>query len=664
MLQWVTVAPAVLAVLALILVPGYLVNAGILRLPAPVAVLFAAPVGGGVLGLLAFALDFAEVDWTPWSVLIALGVLAAVSLVVWLVARRRRAVAVSERTGQEREPAGFLDVVTWGTVGWAALGAFAFFVIQGSIIFPAMGSPVAVPTVGDAHFHLQGIRLIYESGSASPVGPFGFLYGTPAGSGAPYYPTLWHSIGVVVLPLGSYVSITNAMATAVGLVLWPLSLSAFAVALLVQAPEGARRLGAVFAPLIASIVVLMPAIEVFAFAVYPLTLSVVLLATTLGLLSLLIRSFSWPLGTAFLIAAAGTTFAQPTTGLIIAAVCAVWALVALVGAILSLFRQGKSLWALATTATTMLALAAVLIWVPRIGKVRSLNQRPTESISYRDAIVNLIIGPTYTTRFAPLIAVVLLLALAGAIATLRWRWAMVMALSAVLLTVLYVAAAGPESYLRTFTSPWWKDASRFAIFLLIFACAFASVALALFVGQLLRRSPFPCAWNIVAGAAILVFLFARFVVPGLLFSSGESRAFIEDSYERSDASKIGLNEDELALITSLDEVLEPGTVVVGDPDSGVAWIDVLSDARQFQGMRVPQTAEQAYLGLHFDSILEDPKVCEIIRANDIGAFVQTDSPTKEFERRYVGFNSVDTSEGFELVEQIGGARLYTIVACD
>lgn len=651
--EWLAVLPAITLALALFLVPGFLINVGLLRFRAPLALLFAAPVGGGFLGLLAYVLGVVGLPWSLWSVLGATAVLGISALLVGCSGRRAR----HARADRFVQGTG----IGWPTVGWAALGMVVFAAIQGSAILPAMGSVAAVPTVGDAHFHLQGVRLISESGSAMPLGPFAFLYGVGDGQASPYYPTLWHSVVVCLLPTGTIVEATNMVAIAVGLILWPLSLSSFAAALRPKSP-----LAALVAPLCASIIVLMPGIELFGFAVYPFALSVVMLAGTMGLATLVIRRASVTLLVALALASFGTISAQPTTGLIVAFVLLIWGLCAIVMRAWRLARAGRGLRAGFILLTTAAVFAAVMVMLPRAPLVRGLNQRPTESITYREAVLNMVLGPVYSNRLSLVVTVLLVTALAGGIIAAR-RWpGLVMALSAVGLAILYVAAAGPESYLRVFTSPWWKDASRFAIFLLVFTIGFAAVALVVlleWLGRLIpgNRQVIRTALGFASAGTVLI-LWA--VYPEAVFSTARLAFFVHDTYDRSDESSIGLNEDELVLLEQLDDVLPPGTVVVGDPDSGVAWVDVLSEARQFQGMRFPQNDEQAYLGVNFANILEDERVCEIINSNDISAFLQSDSPTKEFVGRNEGFNQVDTSVGFDLLKSVGGARLYRITACD
>ena len=312
----------------------------------------------------------------------------------------------------------------------------------------------------------------------------------------------------------------------------------------------------------------------------------------------------------------------------------------------------------------ILVIVAALVGLPRLGIVQSLNSRPTESQPYDVAIRHLLTGLTYLQAHSRFIPALLALALIGAVLLLRFRFGQVMVLSAVLVLALYIAAAGPESYARIFTSPWWKDASRFAIFLLVFILAFAAYAIAAAVEALLTRVKAPTFATAAVCAGITALAVVGVVVRPATLGSVTKQTFIAGSYELSDDTTVGLTEEELELVGRLDEVLPEGTVVVGDPDSGAGWASLFSGVDQFQGLRIPSYYEQAYLGRNFDAILEDPLVCEIIKENNIVGFIQSDSPSRQFEGRYVGYNNVDVEDGFDLLLEVGDARLYEIVACD
>lgn len=656
---WLGLIPAVALVLAFLYLPGLALLRGVFRLPWAASVLFAAPLGAGFLAVFTYLFGLVGVPWNLWSVLALLALLlGAVFLGYFLLAKTGAGSGAAPSSVHANNTlAGSPAGISPAALLWSGVGVITFAIIYGSVVLPSIGAPGQIPTVGDAPYHLQGVRIILETGSASPLGPFAELY--PGLSYVPFYPTLWHSLVVPVAAFYPIVEATNAAAIAVGLILWPASLSALAVSFRPTSP-----LIGLIAPTLALPIVLMPAIEVFGFAVYPLALSVVLLGPTLGLLVFLMRAPSLRLWVIFLIAALGVTAAQPTTGLIVAAFVGVWGLVQIVFLVVSFSRRGRPLPAAALAVATLGGLAAVLILLPRVAFVQGLNSRPTESLTYQQAVTHFLLGPTYMLQGTRVMWIILILAIIGFLLSIKKTATLVVALSAVLLFVLYVAAAGPDSYLRIFTSPWWKDASRFAIFLLVPLLVFAAVA----ISDGLR---FALKWAnqnrlVETSVAVIIVVFIVLIWaarPALLFPETKAE-FITATYSRSGDGPIGLTEDEVLLISELDDLVEEGTVVIGDPDSGTGWVSVVSHADQFQGMRSPESVDQTYVGLHFDEILTNPKVCEILEKNDVTAFIQSDSPSSEYAARYVGYNRVDTRVGFNLIHEVGGARLYAITACD
>lgn len=660
-MAWVTLGVAVLLGAALLYLPGLALLRLVSRLPFASAFLFAPAVGGAAIGVLTLIYGWVGIPWNAAIALLSVTVLTVIWVAeeVWRRTRRTGgARKARKRTGgqeQGSDPRRFDgDKARQQTLVWGLVGSAIFAFSYGWVVIGTIGAPGAIPTVGDAHFHMRATQIVLDSGYASPLGPFPDLY--PHLGSAPFYPTLWHSLVVPLTAVVPVVEATNAMALLVGLWVWPMGLAAFGSSLGKRLPTQA-----LVAPIMAIPFVLMPGIEVFGFAVYPFVLSVALFAPTLALLVRLIEKPSWSWASAFALGSIGVAAAQPTTALFLLAAVALWLLVLLGVAVLRWWKEGKRGLSSAVLGGTFLALIAAFIVIPRIGIVRGLNNRATEYVGYKPALLNLILGPTYFLSTTYLSVGLLVVALIAAAATLKNRGTVVTVLFSTLLFVLYVAASGPDSYLRIFTSPWWKDASRFAIVGSVLIIGLASMGAAGALHWVAKRTwgplePILVGLVAVAGLALTIFL------PAKVFWE-EKTWFIADSYSRELGTTVELTEDEVALLEQADQYLEPGTIVVGDPDSGLAWLSVLTDLDQFQGMRVPYGEDQKYLGKHFDEILTDPKVCEIVLDHQIKAFLQSDSPSTQHEGWHVGYNQVDTSEGFVLLTEVGGARLYEITAC-
>src|SRR5690606_36395740 len=126
--------------------------------------------------------------------------------------------------------------------------------------------------------------------------------------------------------------------------------------------------------------------------------------------------------------------------------------------------------------------------------------------------------------------------------------------------------------------------------------------------------------------------------------------------------------EEEALIERVGDELPEGSLVIGDPASGAAYIPLFSDAASvFTQMNVRDVDEDGRFLLEtFDRIDEDPRVCNVLEHDGIGYFCE--DATLQYNNSYraeamPGFYDVDTSQGFTLVDEGGEARLWRIDAC-
>ncbi|WRS30230.1 DUF6541 family protein [Actinomycetaceae bacterium MB13-C1-2] len=646
MLAWLGIVPGVLLLLGILVLPGFALLWGGLRFRAPAAFLYSPVVGAGIIGAGTILLPALGIGWRLANVVALALVVSAISVIarIWV-----------DRSGHALVPK--LAGIKWSQVAWVGAGVAVFVITYGSAIIPVMGTPDALPTVGDSVYHMQGVRIILETGYADPRGPFAELY--PGTSPAPYYPTLWHALVVPVAQIYSIVEATNIGALTVGLVLWPWAIASLAAALAPSKPQVG-----LLAPVLAIPIVLIPGIQIFAFSIYPYSLAVVLVTQAFGLLVWFIKSPSWGIGTAVVVATLGAAAAHISTVLLVGAAVVIWGLLSAAGVVKRLFGQRRYFGGFALAIGAIALIGGGMILLPRIGYIQGINGRQTESISFRQAAEHLVLGPTFLQSPS---LIPLLLALFATVAVVMSRNVtgnVVMALTVVLLLFLYMVAAGPESYLRVFTAPWWKDSSRFSTVLAAPLVSFAAVGAWAMISALVERTKDPKVGFRLVGASIAVVALVAGTTENSWSLNSVKSAFAARNYDRNGSEGVGLTEDEVALVETLDDVLEPGDLVVGDPDSGTAWVSVLSDARQFQGHRMPADSEQKFLAMHFDEIHSNPRVCEIIEDNEIRAFIQSDSPTSEFVGWNQGFNNVDTSEGFELLNQVGGARVYKITACN
>lgn len=127
--------------------------------------------------------------------------------------------------------------------------------------------------------------------------------------------------------------------------------------------------------------------------------------------------------------------------------------------------------------------------------------------------------------------------------------------------------------------------------------------------------------------------------------------------------------DELAMLQRLPAKLPANAFVLGDPMAGAAFVQAIGQRRAV----FPQLAyyltdtDGQYLRNHFNEILTDPKVCEVVNRRGIThyyaapATTYAGAPTAEHSP---GLYSVPTNRGFEAVDTDGSTTVYRITACD
>lgn len=142
-------------------------------------------------------------------------------------------------------------------------------------------------------------------------------------------------------------------------------------------------------------------------------------------------------------------------------------------------------------------------------------------------------------------------------------------------------------------------------------------------------------------------------------------------YDAANLGKPGMaTPGELAMLRRMPTTLPKDAKVLGDPIAGAAYTEVIGKREAYfpqLSLANADTETQELLSQHFKDIHIDPKVCEAVKANNITHFYQdADGLYYSFMRssRHPGFYDVDTSTGFELVDQGGTAKLWKINVCD
>src|SRR5699024_3745676 len=125
---------------------------------------------------------------------------------------------------------------------------------------------------------------------------------------------------------------------------------------------------------------------------------------------------------------------------------------------------------------------------------------------------------------------------------------------------------------------------------------------------------------------------------------------------------------ELELLEELDELVPEGSVVLGDPLSGIGYAPVLGDVDSVFTQFTTRSLDRdgTFLAEHFADIHEDVRVCTVLRHYGIGYYYEDEPVQYEGESREIGLPGlydVDTSGGFTPIASADGATLWRVDAC-
>ena len=662
-MAWVGFSLLAALAVVVVMVPGAQIL-WLMRIRDFRTVLLAPAVGVGLIGLLSFI----AAPIGGWSWAYPLGLIALLLVGIVLQGRRERG---SEINGASSGAAASGDRSSKVVLLWAAVGVGVFVAAYMPVFIAAVVEPGLPQTLNlaDAAFHLTGAKLVADTGNVNPLTALAEVR-TPVAAIGVYYPVLWHAIVALLIPFASVGMATNALMVAVGLVFWPLSLSALSMSLTRSAPSAAF-----WAPMLAVTSSLFPGSILFRWSMDPFGISVPLVASALA------AAIWWqrgrqegstspgPLLACFALIFIGAIAAQPSTALLIAIIPLVMLVAALAWSSIGALRRGawgRSVLSAGTLLVFVAVVAVAVRAVTRLSFVQSLGGFRRAELGYWGSLFELARGgPTYpetATSFLPW-AVICVVGAVWAIWSLRSQAGWIFSGTALAFLLIYMASSGPDNVFRLLTGPWYKDYTRLAVFVIALVAAAAGAAIGTWMGRL-----FGSAWSggrfmaLALGSAIAIFAVLSPVL-GIGGPRASYRESIEEGYDLELDDDTVLSEDAAYLLRSLDGDLPAGSYILGVPSSGAAFAVAFSD--QYGFTRWVSDPTVTFLMENIDSIATDPEVCAAVRESDVSAVLLTDAPAEGEETASSGgLSRLDTSEGFELIETRGDLTLWRITACD
>lgn len=678
--SWTDVLPVAFATMACFFLPGMLVAlaAGVRSL----ATFALAPaLSLGLAGVGAVLLAPTGIRWTLWSYL---GFTTVVAVAVFLLARvlvpragRRPAAGASGSTAVSAESRSW----SWRQAALGSIAPLTGAVVAAIVSFPplkeGMRRPEYPALTWDSIFHHSSVRYIIETGNGSSLNLGAVASNDKA---ARFYPAAWHdlvSLTVGQLPIS--VSI-NVAALVMACIIWPIS-----VAYLARVAFPRLAWMSLLAPVIAAGFVAFPARMISYGTLWPAAMGTAILPALVALMLV----FTSPRSTSaerirltflLLITLAGVTLCHPTATIAAAYLCSPFLLYRYVGVVRIVLSRGRKLIAVTLVVVPALAVALFLTAVVTVPSIRSVFYFETTPVGPATDAVG---AAVFDTMLAPLghgnvepFWIGGLLSIGGFILTFMLREGRWMSVCWMISILLYVVAAGEQTFLRPLVGLWYSDPVRLGGLVPLFTSLLAAFAIARVVDASIAvfaaRQPLLARPSVAnAAALVLVIGLAAVLYPqtGELRADERSERLAEDYWRHLEWSGGIASLSELRMIERLDDELPEDAVVLGDPTSGAALVYSLADRDVvFPTMAGAWDWDAEYLGRNFNQLDSDPRVCEFIREYDVSYFYDDDGrylPEIIHRQNMGGLTAAGlASTDLTLVDSSDdGAAVYKIESC-
>lgn len=663
-MDWLLLAPPTMALVLVLLVPGWTVLTLLGR--SGLRSLTAAPaVSVGVVALAALACDRLGLAWGPGPVVVVAVAVGALAFAVRRWTPHPLTTPASDPSGRWRTPTAL-----------AGLGAFlGGLLLWARHLTNVLPSPRSFSQTFDNVFHLNVIRFIHEVGDPGPWLPYNL---DVEATRTIFYPTAWHQLGALALPLGdgSVQVASNAVLFVVCAVVWPLSALELVLALRVRTPAALLSTGVLAAGFSA-----YPFLMLNWGVLYPNLLSYACVPAALALLVALVRPGLdparplLPLALAAGLAALGVLIGHPN-GFLLLLLLALPAV--LDGALRTgrLARTGRIRWrwaALWWAGATVALLAFARAW-----QVARPSNRPwpplhdLETAVGQAILANPIMGPPAAVPAVLTVIGLALVALRGG------HWWFVGA--AVLGLTLWVVGSGaPEGPVRELlTGIWYSDSYRLGPILTLLAVPAAAFAVDHFVLSL-QPPPAPArALDAPAPAPRRATLGLTVLIPALILATTQWSPALHEAVTHArrahDLAEVTCAEgdlnclvtpDELAVLADVRDLTPPDAVMLAEPLTGASLAYAFTGRtvlRPYIGPR-PDPAEQ-YLLDHLDSPAPGPGLCEALAATGVTHVLDFGTQTVHSGVvAYAGVDELGTAPEVREVVRHGEAALYEVTAC-
>lgn len=623
---WIEEVPALIATMAILILPGLpaamcLRTSALLRLGASIALSLAIVATASVL-----APWF--VGWSPVPV-------ACVAAVVTIVAVVLRRLDSRDGVAPGRSPRAIWVALAVAFLAWAA------------VVAVGIADPAHPSQLYDGLFHLNAVEFIVQNADASPL----HMTMVTPGSTSGIYPTLWHAVVALVVPVsGSVVAATNVVTVVVIALIWPVALACLATVVFPTHP-----MAAVWTPLVAFGFSVFPLGFLTWGVLYPNLLGNVLIPVFLAFLVRAFRSGEAPFGRALWILAAvaaggASAAAHPSSllaGIALALPFVIWMIVRP--------WPSASPRRRVVIATVIVVLCALIAFIWIRANVTTHEWLPNETMGQALGEIALLspVGRTAGLLLGPLAAI-------GVWRVVKDRQWWVLYASGVAAAFYLASAWFPILSLRSLAvGVWYDDTTRVGALLAIWGVPLAGLGAAVVAGWLHQR------WRsgahvraITVGALLAVAAVSH--LPALI----NDLSYMRNSSYLFTAQSQGLSSDEAALFEEVGDDLDEDSVVLGDPLTGAGLLFAYTGHDVVFPHVTGRYGSDAEL-LARDFAAGGEAVCDAV--DRLGVTHVLDFGDRQlFENHWTtfdGLHHVGDSPLVTEVDNVGDATLYRITGC-
>lgn len=648
---WAGALPVLLVAFAVVFLPGLVMGAG-LRLRGLALWAIAPVLGVAAFAGLALVYGAARIPWSAWSILVGLAVLAGLAwLAGWWLGPRRPAPRVSGRATR---------LLAAGLVIGIALTTLRFVIY--------VNDPAAISMTNDAVFHLNAVRHILETGSASSL-----QVSSVVGSRG-FYPAAWHALAsAVVLFTGAEIPVAaNLVSLVIAAGVWTLGVTWFA-----QRMTGVPPIAVALTAALSASLVVFPMLMFQWGVLYSFALSLALVPAVAGLV---VGSARWMqtdapvagrlrsavlLGILLVAGLGAVALSQPASLLTWAIIAVSWFTWWAIPAAVSAPGRKRTILIGALVGVWM---AFALLWIALTRSTSGSHWPPFRS--KLEAVIDVLLNGTVLLPVLTGVSILMICGVVVAVLRRELRW---LGTAWLVLGGLYAVAAsvGNPIARRVLLGAWYADPYRIAAACAVVIVPLAAIGLAWIATwatrSLSRRrgeeaEAFGAIWGLAAVAALgIASLIAAPMIQMRAVTQGtvdaESRYITEDY----------LSPDERALLERLDQHVAEDERVIGNPSTGMGFGYMLSGRDVFpRTWAHPRTAEWKVIQTDLRDAGSDEAVCDALEAYGSPSYVVDFGLGEETPGRYEleGMTGFAGQPGFELVDSEGAASLWRITACE